>query len=216
MVGAYWSMASLTQTGTSQSVKVSPTIALPWPKSWHTLSTELQDWMLRLRNAENIFVYAIVTRDAIPANDLDMLTQWCKKRGWMLSIQGRKLYCVPAVVTKEAAVAEVTRRVGGQHFIAAGDSLLDRGMLTAAWKAFRPSHGELESEGFWLDSLEAVNGSGVLAGEEIVRRIHALVANGVRSQGSRPSCDCGSPVESGRARADNAPFRLNDTILLND
>jgi hypothetical protein len=174
---------------------------------------KFQDWMVRLHNAENIFIYAIVNRAAIPANDLARLTQWCTKHGWILSIQGRKLYCVPALVTKEAAVAEVTRRVGGQHFIAAGDSLLDRGMLSAACKSFRPPHGELESEGFRLDSLEAVKGLGVLAGEEIVRRIHALVAGGVRSQGPLPSCDCGSLVGVGRTPANNAPLpaRRNDS-----
>ncbi|MFD1213619.1 HAD family hydrolase [Arthrobacter sp. GCM10027362] len=136
---------------------------------------EYAPWLLRLRDAEELFIYAIVERDALPAEDLAGLELWCAERGWTVSLQGRKLYCVPEAITKEAAVAEVAVRSGGSPLIAAGDSLLDRGMLLAADHALRPAHGELEAAGFRAPQLAVTAARGVLAGEEIARRIHDLV-----------------------------------------
>ena len=92
-----------------------------------------------------------------------------------MSVQGRKLYCVPQPVTKNSAVAEVARRTGATRVIAAGDSLLDGPMLAEADIAFRPSHGELADIDFRRDHLRVTDARGILAGEEISRRIHALV-----------------------------------------
>lgn len=143
-------------------------------------------WLLRLRDAEELFVYAIVEREQLPAADLAGLELWCAERGWTVSLQGRKLYCVPEVITKEAAVAEVLCRSGGSPLIAAGDSLLDRGMLLAADHAFRPAHGELEAAGFKAPQLTVTGARGVLAGEEIARRIHALVYEAEPAAPARP------------------------------
>jgi phosphoserine phosphatase len=132
-------------------------------------------WMLRLRDAEELFAYAIVERDLLDPADLAGLQLWCADRGWTVSLQGRKLYCVPRALTKEAAIAEILRRSGAGPLVAAGDSLLDRGMLLAADHAFRPAHGELETAGFSAPQLAVTAARGVLAGEEIVRRIHRLV-----------------------------------------
>ncbi|MCG2620714.1 HAD family hydrolase [Arthrobacter sp. I2-34] len=132
-------------------------------------------WMLRLRDAEELFVYAIVERDLLSPADLAGLELWCAERGWTVSLQGRKLYCVPEAITKEAAVAEIAVRSGGSPLIAAGDSLLDRGMLLAADHGLRPAHGELEAAGFLAPQLAVTAARGVLAGEEIARRIHELV-----------------------------------------
>ena len=54
---------------------------------------------------------------------------WCADRGWVVSMQGRKIYALPGGLTKEAALAEVMRRVGGTRLLAAGDGALDAGML---------------------------------------------------------------------------------------
>ncbi|GAA4366575.1 HAD family hydrolase [Paeniglutamicibacter cryotolerans] len=130
---------------------------------------EFAVWMLRLRDAEKRFLYAVVDRTAITAEVLDGLTDWCHERGWAVSLQGRKLYCVPHGITKHDALAEVALRLGGGPTLAAGDSLLDQGMLLAADRALRPAHGELESTGFTHGKLTVTTGRGVRAGEEIVR-----------------------------------------------
>ncbi|WP_327069386.1 HAD family hydrolase [Kitasatospora sp. NBC_01302] len=126
-------------------------------------------WLLRQRVAEGLFVYAIVDRERLPAAWLDELTAWCAERGWTVSLQGRKLYAVPRVLTKSAAVAEVVRRQGGRATVlAAGDSLLDADLLLAADHAWRPGHGELAERGWTGPRVTALEQRGALAGEQIL------------------------------------------------
>ena len=147
------------------------------------------DWMLRMRDAEGLFLYAIVERSRLPTDVLADLSAWCGERGWTVSLQGRKLYCVPSVVTKEAAVAEVARRAGNLAVVAAGDSLLDAGLLSAATTSLRPAHGELEDQGFRAPRLAVTQARGVLAGEEIARRAHAVVFGTAKRPSPGRTCD---------------------------
>lgn len=128
-------------------------------------------WILRLRHAEDLFVYAIVDRDAMPEDFLTELTELCARSGWSVSVQGRKLYCVPLPVNKADAVSEVARRTDVDHILAAGDSLLDKEMMKRADLAFRPRHGELHDAGFMLFDLHVTAVRGILAGEEILAKI---------------------------------------------
>ncbi len=132
--------------------------------------------ILRVRTAEDVFLYSIVNRHELSAGYLQDLAAWCHERGWSTSLQGRKLYCVPVPVSKEAAVAEVRRRSGAGLLVAAGDSRLDAGLLELADIAIRPAHGELHSDGFARANLMVTAASGVLAGEEILRFMSAVLA----------------------------------------
>ncbi|MGO4228919.1 HAD family hydrolase [Arthrobacter sp. YAF34] len=132
--------------------------------------------VLRVRTAEDYFVYSIVDRQSLPDTYLDELSAWCAARGWTTSLQGRKLYCVPAPITKESAVDEVLRRSGSGLLVAAGDSRLDAGILKLADIAIRPSHGELDSDSFTLPNLTVTSASGILAGEEILRFVSGVLA----------------------------------------
>lgn len=125
------------------------------------------DFVLRVRTAAELFVYAVVDRDALPTPWLVELRGWCAERGWSVSVQGRKLYCVPDGLRKSSAAAEVARRRGATSMIAAGDSLLDTDLLLAADAAIRPAHGELHDSGFTAAHVAVTRASGVLAGEEI-------------------------------------------------
>lgn len=135
--------------------------------------------ILRGRVAEDTFVYCIVNREELSADFLEELSGWCQKRGWTTSLQGRKLYCVPSPVTKEAALAEVRRRNPVDVLVAAGDSRLDAGMLHLADYAIRPAHGELSKAGIDLERVKITASSGIMSGEEILQfateRIHAGV-----------------------------------------
>jgi predicted mannosyl-3-phosphoglycerate phosphatase (HAD superfamily) len=142
----------------------------PLPEVLAHLSEKPAPGVQRVRTAEDLFAYAIVERAELPEGYVARLTQWCAERGWVVSLQGRKLYCVPAPVTKEAAVEEVMDRVGASTLVAAGDSLLDRGLLEIADVALRPCHGELEAAGYVRDGLQVTDTPGVRAGEEILRR----------------------------------------------
>lgn len=121
-----------------------------------------------VRVAEDLFVYAVVEREQLPEAWLHELAQWCGLRGWAVSMQGRKVYCVPEPLLKSTAAAEVRKRSGAHTMLAAGDSLLDKDLLLAADAAIRPRHGELHQSGWHSPQLVLTDTAGVHAGAEIV------------------------------------------------
>lgn len=121
-----------------------------------------------LRTASNLFCYAVVDRDALPPGWAAELDGWCAGRGWTVSVQGRKVYAVPAGLTKSAAAAEVRARLGGGPLLAAGDSLLDADLLDAADRAIRPAHGELADTTFTRPHLAVTVAAGAAAGAELL------------------------------------------------
>jgi hypothetical protein len=133
------------------------------------------EWAPKLRTAEDLFCYAVVERHVLPPGFVAELTSWATERGWGTSLQGRKLYLVPTALTKDAAVAEVARRVGAVNVFAAGDSLLDAKMLATATAGIRPSHGELAKENWTAAHVIATKDTGVLAGQEIIEWLLAAV-----------------------------------------
>ncbi|MBT2568666.1 HAD family hydrolase [Arthrobacter sp. ISL-85] len=144
----------------------------------HLLGPTKPAAVLRGRVAENTFVYCIVERNELSVGYLEELSAWCHERGWKTSMQGRKLYCVPSPVSKEAALAEIRRRHPVDVLVAAGDSKLDAGILQLADAAIRPAHGELDEAAFHLANLCVTSTSGIVAGEEILR----VAAAYIRSQ----------------------------------
>jgi hypothetical protein len=136
---------------------------------------EAGSWVRTIRDADGFFVYLVATsREEIP--DLSELSADLADGGWTLSVQGRKVYLVPAALTKEAALAEVRARTGIPSLAAAGDSLLDRGMLAGADVAVRPRHGELHEQGFSVPGMLLSTHAGLLGGEEVVELLAALVS----------------------------------------
>ncbi|MFE6871773.1 HAD family hydrolase [Kitasatospora sp. NPDC057692] len=133
------------------------------------------EWTHKRRVADELFAYLVVERAELPEGWLAELTGWCAERGWTVSLQGRKVYAVPAPLSKSAALAEVVRRVGGATVLSAGDSLLDADLLRAADAAWRPGHGELADTGWTAPGVTVLDEVGVAAGEEIVRRFLARV-----------------------------------------
>jgi hypothetical protein len=110
----------------------------------------------------------VVDRAVLPDGWVDELAAWCAPRGWTVSLQGRKVYAVPAGLTKSAAAAEVVARCGGGPLLAAGDSLLDADLLDAADIAIRPAHGELADTGFTRPHVAVTTASGAAAGAELL------------------------------------------------
>ncbi|WP_322753506.1 sucrose-6-phosphate hydrolase [Frankia sp. Cas3] len=134
-------------------------------------------WVRVTRVADDLFVYLVAyERAGVP--DLREIAADLAADGWLLSIQGRKVYLVPAVLTKEAALAEVVRRVGDVGLAAAGDSLLDRGMLAGADVAVRPAHGELHDSGWTAANLRITAAAGLLGGQELLEILAAQLPVG--------------------------------------
>ena len=134
------------------------------------------EFTVKLRNADELFCYAIVHPHRLPTGFAEDVAGWAAERGWRTSLQGRKLYWVPEQLTKSAAVAEVARRAGAGTVLAAGDSLLDVDMLLAADRAIHPAHGELYERGWSAPRVTLTAARGAFAGEEIVRTLSGWVA----------------------------------------
>jgi hypothetical protein len=131
-------------------------------------------WVRTMRVADEFFVYLVAhERELIP--DLTDLETELVLDGWTLSVQGRKVYLVPAALTKQAALAEVAARVGATAVAAAGDSLLDAGMLEAADVAVRPAHGELHDAHWQRAHLRVTPSAGLFGGEQVVETLAAVV-----------------------------------------
>jgi hypothetical protein len=121
----------------------------------------------KVRDADGLFCYAVVDRGRLPPSWVEELTAYAEERGWAVSVQGRKVYCVPAALTKAAAAREVAALLGADRLVAAGDSVLDRDLLEAADAAIRPAHGELHALGWTRPHVSVTREAGVLAGEEV-------------------------------------------------
>ncbi|MGW3164747.1 HAD family hydrolase [Streptomyces sp. NPDC001142] len=133
-------------------------------------------WVLKERVAEDLFAYLVVERPLLPDGWVEELGEWAGSRGWTVSLQGRKIYAVPAPLTKSAAMREVARRTGATRTLAAGDSVLDADLLLAADHAWRPAHGELAEADWNAPHVQVTAEDGVAAGEAILR--HLLRASG--------------------------------------
>ena len=126
-------------------------------------------WVRSRRVADELFCYLVVDLAELPGDFLPTWTSWCARRGWVVSVQGRKIYALPRELTKEAALTEVLKRTGAHRLLAAGDGALDAGFLQLADAAIRPAHGELADTGWVRPHVRVTSELGVLAGEEISR-----------------------------------------------
>jgi hydroxymethylpyrimidine pyrophosphatase-like HAD family hydrolase len=153
-----------------------------WEQAGHVCRPE---WTVKLRNAAELFCYAVVHPNRLPEGFVSDLSGWAAERGWRISLQGRKLYWVPDALTKSAAVAEIARRADADLVLAAGDSLLDTDLLLAADLGIHPRHGELYDTGWSAPNVIQTTAAGVCAGEQIIAWFAATVAKVSAGDGAR-------------------------------
>lgn len=139
----------------------------------------------QVRTVPELFCYAVVDRPRLDPASLERLHAWGSAAGWVASLQGRKLYLVPVPLTKAAATAEVARRTGARHVLAAGDSLLDVDLLELADLGVRPGHGEIADSGWSSPTVTALETTGIRAGEEVLAWFAARAEELVGRPGER-------------------------------
>jgi hypothetical protein len=142
-------------------------------------------WCRLVRVADDAFIY-LVAHDRYGIPDLTAVTAEVEAAGWTVSVQGRKVYFVPASLTKQSALAEVARRAGAERVAAAGDSLLDAPMLLAADAAVRPAHGELHDRAWTARNLTVTRAVGLLAGEELLGHLTGVIDSSPAMAGGPP------------------------------
>ncbi|HEY2297573.1 MAG TPA: HAD family hydrolase [Jatrophihabitans sp.] len=168
--------------GWARHIECSLAASVPLDEVWaHVGNVCHTDFTVKLRNASDLFCYAVVRPSRLPGGFVGDLSAWAAERGWRTSLQGRKLYWVPDQLTKSAAVAEVAARLAAQHVLAAGDSLLDVDLLLAADRAIRPAHGELHDQGWSAPHVTVTTASGIAAGAEIMNWFSVAAGSPVRA-----------------------------------
>jgi hydroxymethylpyrimidine pyrophosphatase-like HAD family hydrolase len=131
-----------------------------------------EEWIISERYCDDLFYTYVVHRDLLPMDEITHMSDKLHAMGWRVSLQGRKLYVVPAAVNKSDAIIHVRRTVQSEPMVSSGDSLLDKGLLDSADYAIAPSHGEIFAEqqsGLVQSKYVFTRQSGILAGDEILQ-----------------------------------------------
>ena len=89
-----------------------------------------ESWAGPMRMADDLFYYCIVERDKVPLQRLKVLPCGRRRNSGMYPCKGRKLYIVPQVVNKWAAMTYIRDILQEDLVVTAGDSLLDLCMLS--------------------------------------------------------------------------------------
>ena len=97
----------------------------------------------RITEADGLFYVLMIEKEQADWGWLEELQQEMRKVGWNSYVNGRKFYVLPDALTKERAVEYVLQDIPYNRHYAAGDSIMDLGMLEMADVAFTPMHGEL-------------------------------------------------------------------------
>ncbi|WP_299057849.1 hypothetical protein [uncultured Nocardioides sp.] len=127
-------------------------------------------WVRRVRDADGVFCYLLMTGDEPPATWWDRLGAGVADAGWVMTPERTKTYLTPAPLTKGAGVARLLERTGLPLAAAAGDSLLDADMLALAAAALTPAGSYLDRHGWAHPTGERTQRrGGPLAGEEVAR-----------------------------------------------
>lgn len=138
-----------------------------------------EGWLQRVRDCDARFIYAVCDAARLPPGLAGDAEAAMARLGWTAILHGRKLYALPAGLTKVACVAHLRERTGARLVLAAGDSLLDATLLEAADRAWCPADAELVALDAVPRGVEVTRGRHLLAAEEIARAaVGALVAQG--------------------------------------
>ena len=103
-------------------------------------------WLQRTFYVDDLFYVYYVDLEIIRQEEVQAIIQEFAALGWYVLLQGRKLYFLPKVLTKEAAIAYMKEHCTYDVHVAAGDSIMDYGMLATANIGYTPDHGDLKDK----------------------------------------------------------------------
>jgi hydroxymethylpyrimidine pyrophosphatase-like HAD family hydrolase len=125
----------------------------------------------QLKKVDKLFFYFIL--NCLPSSyELSDIRELASSKGWRLSLQGRKLYFIPKLISKGNALRFICEREGMEALAGAGDSVLDWDFLKNCRYPFVPKHGELK-EHVDASLFTLTNKLGIAAGEEILKKMRA-------------------------------------------
>ncbi|OCA88751.1 HAD family hydrolase [Pseudobacillus wudalianchiensis] len=132
--------------------------------------TETADavWLESIRVVDHFFIYLIIKPEFAPAEVMSEYAEWAAERGWVFSLQGRKVYFIPSFINKWDAVQYLSEKEGKDIVFTAGDSYLDICLIEKSGCGLIPRHGEAAAKHGHLGLTKA---SGILAAEEIIEAV---------------------------------------------
>lgn len=128
------------------------------------------DGINKVRVVDNVFFYIVVDKDIFDESNIEVLKKFFLKVKWKLYVNGRKIYFLPEVVTKEAAIEFLTNYLNEKKFGVIGDSIMDLNMLKVANIAYIPKESYIENYDINSNSFISLN-SGFSGTEEILQDI---------------------------------------------
>ncbi|WDV45595.1 HAD family hydrolase [Clostridiaceae bacterium M8S5] len=130
------------------------------------------NWVKKLRIADELFFYCIVDENKIPQDELDDYIKWINEKNWIATRQGRKLYFIPKYVNKGDAVKFIADKENINSIAASGDSSLDLAMANVSNRFIVPKHGGIcEITDGKLECMSYTTVEGIKAADEILMTI---------------------------------------------
>lgn len=127
-------------------------------------------WGKKIRDVDNIFFYIVIDKEVFDENYIEKFKEFLLKFRWDVYVNGRKIYFLPEVVTKEAAIEFLSNYLNKKKFGVLGDSIMDLNMLRCAYRAYIPKGSFIENYQVNSNSYISLK-SGFLGTEEILKSI---------------------------------------------
>lgn len=99
----------------------------------------------KIRDVDKVFFYIVVDKEVFNENYIEDFKEFFLKFKWDTYVNGRKMYFLPEVVTKEAAIEFLSNYLNEKKFAALGDSIMDLNMIKYAKKAYIPRGSYIEN-----------------------------------------------------------------------
>ena len=128
------------------------------------------DGINKVRDVDNVFFYIVVDEDIFDESNIEVFKGFFLDFKWNVYVNGRKIYFLPEVVTKEAAIEFLSNHLNENKFGVLGDSIMDLNMLKAAYKAYIPKESYIENYEINRNSFISKK-SGFSGTEEILKDI---------------------------------------------
>ncbi|WP_431029018.1 HAD family hydrolase [Lysinibacillus sp. LZ02] len=150
--------------------------SMPFHEMAHIFATDWQHPMFQqIADADQLFYVLMLEKEKIDWDCLNDLRDRMERVGWSSYINGRKLYVLPKCLTKERAVQYVLEQMPYTIHYAAGDSIMDLGMLELTDLAFTPAHGELFKEKGYDVAATVIEDPGVCFTEQLLLKFNEKV-----------------------------------------
>lgn len=94
---------------------------------------------MEVRDIEGLFLFTKSEHPEETLAGLRAVLGTAPSRRWILARNGKKVYALPDVLEKGAALARLQNKYGADRVVAAGDSLFDRSLLAKADVAVAPA-----------------------------------------------------------------------------